>query len=324
MTPAEVDTRLSLLKIMLRIRMIVEEIASRYHEGNMRCPTHLSIGQEGVPAAFALAVRQDDYAVSTHRGHAHYLAKGGDLKAMIAEIYGKVTGCSKGRGGSMHLIDQSVGFMGTSAIVGNSIPIGVGLGLAAQLKGADQVSSVFFGDGATEEGVYYESLNFAAVRKLPVLFICENNLYSVYSPLRVRQPAERSIANVATAMGVPGTSHDGNDAYTAFLELKKAVERIRTGHGPRLLEFNVYRWREHCGPNFDNDIGYRSQDEFETWRQREPIATLRRSLSSLVACLDETELETLSMINSEIASAFEFAETSPFPPSTEAFSGEYA
>lgn len=324
MTPTEVDTRLSLLKIMLRIRMVEEEIASRYHQGNMRCPTHLSIGQEGVPAAFALAVRQDDYAVSTHRGHAHYLAKGGDLKAMIAEIYGKVTGCSKGRGGSMHLIDQSVGFMGTSAIVGNSIPIGVGLGLAAQLKGTDQVSCVFFGDGATEEGVYYESLNFAAVRKLPVLFICENNLYSVYSPLSVRQPAERSIANVATAMGVPGTKHDGNDAYTAFLEISEAVERIRTGQGPRLLEFDVYRWREHCGPNFDNDIGYRSQEEFESWKQREPIATLRRTLTSHVVALDEIEHEILSMINTEISIAFDFAEYSPFPPSAEAFSGEYA
>lgn len=324
MTPTEVDTRLSLLKIMLRIRMVEEEIASRYHEGKMRCPTHLSIGQEGVPAAFSLAIRKDDYAVSTHRGHAHYLAKGGDLKSMIAEIYGKATGCSKGRGGSMHLIDQSVGFMGTSAIVGNSIPIGVGLGLAAQLNGTDQISCVFFGDGATEEGVYYESLNFAAVRKLPVLFICENNLYSVYSPLSVRQPEGRSIANVSTAMGVPGTKLDGNDAYTAFLEITKAVERIRTGQGPRLLEFDVYRWREHCGPNFDNDIGYRTQDEFESWRQREPVATMRKALSSQMVALDKAEREIISMINSEVASAFEFAESSPFPLGSEAFSGEYA
>ena len=155
-----------------RIRTVEEEIVKRYSEQEMRCPTHLSIGQELVPSIYAEFISTNDYAVSTHRAHAHYLAKGGNLKKMIAEIYGKVTGCSKGLGGSMHLIDESVGFMGSTAIVGGTIPIGVGLGLSIQIKNENKISTVFLGDGAIEEGVFYESLNFAVLRELPVLFIC--------------------------------------------------------------------------------------------------------------------------------------------------------
>ena len=176
-------TSLKLLKTIMRIRAIEEKIASKYSENKMRCPTHLSIGQEAGPAAISECLSNNDFAVSTHRGHAHYLAKGGDLKSMISEIYGKVTGCSRGKGGSMHLIDKKVGFMGTSAIVGNSIPIGVGLALSCQLKKEKNISVIYLGDGAIEEGVFYESLNFAILRNLRVLFVCENNLYSVYSPL---------------------------------------------------------------------------------------------------------------------------------------------
>ena len=162
---------LDFYKSMYRIRSVEEEISKRYYEGKMRCPTHLSIGQEAVPAAFSKIALKSDFAVSSHRGHAHYLAKGGDLKSMIAEIYGKETGCSKGKGGSMHLIDLSVNFMGTSAIVGNSIPMGVGLGLSAKVKKTKQVSFIFFGDGAIEEGVFYESINFATLKKLPVVLL---------------------------------------------------------------------------------------------------------------------------------------------------------
>jgi len=154
----------------MRIRAVEEKIAAEYNNQRMRCPTHLSIGQEAVPSAISSCINKNDFAVSTHRGHAHYLAKGGDLKAMIAEIYGKETGCSKGKGGSMHLIDTKVGFMGTSAIVGNSIPVGVGLALSCKLKKSDQISIVYLGDGAVEEGVFYESLNFSILQKLRVLF----------------------------------------------------------------------------------------------------------------------------------------------------------
>jgi len=320
----ELDTRLKLLRTMHRIRMVEEEIALRYPQGNMRCPTHLSIGQEGVPAAIAECLRTDDYAVSTHRGHAHYLAKGGNLRSMLAEIYGKVTGCARGRGGSMHLIDTSVGFMGTSAIVGNSIPIGVGLGLAITLNGDDRVSCVFFGDGATEEGVYYESLNFAVVRKLPVIFLCENNLYSVYSPLEVRQPPGRSIAAVAGAIGVHTHAGDGNDAFATCQAIRNAVDAIRRGSGPWLLEFSTYRWREHCGPDYDNHIGYRTPEEFEQWKAREPIAQMRLSLSEAGFDVSAWEAPTLIELRAEVDAAFEFAESSPFPAPEEAYVGEYA
>jgi pyruvate dehydrogenase E1 component alpha subunit len=309
---------------MHRIRMVEEEIALRYPQGKMRCPTHLSTGQEGVAAAVAECLRADDYAVSTHRGHAHYLAKGGDLRAMIAEIYGKVTGCARGRGGSMHLVDTSVGFMGTSAIVGNSIPIGVGLALAASLKGRDQLSCVFLGDGATEEGVYYESLNFAAVRKLPVLFMCENNLYSVYSPLKVRQPPGRSIAAVAAAIGLHTHVGDGNDAFATWQVINAAIDAIRGGSGPWLLEFAVYRWREHCGPEYDNHIGYRTLEEFELWKAREPIAQMRDALGARAFDVDAWEPTVLGELRAEVNAAFEFAESSPFPSPQEAYTGEYA
>ncbi len=206
-----------------KIRRTEEEIANRYSEQEMRCPTHLSIGQELVPSIYAQFITKEDYAVSTHRAHAHYLAKGGNLKAMLAEIYGKKTGCSHGMGGSMHLIDKSVGFMGSTAIVGGTIPIGVGLGLSIQIKNEEKISTVFLGDGATEEGVFYESLNFTALKSLPVLFICENNLYSVYTKLEDRQPKNRKIHQLALAIGIEATHANGYDIEDTYFKLEKAI-----------------------------------------------------------------------------------------------------
>jgi TPP-dependent pyruvate/acetoin dehydrogenase alpha subunit len=319
-----VDLGLRLLRHMQRIRMVEQEIAERYPEGKMRCPTHLSIGQEAVSAAVAECVQSTDFAVSTHRGHAHYLAKGGSLKAMIAEIYGKVTGCSRGKGGSMHLVDLSVGFMGTSAIVGNSIPIGVGLALSAQLKGTSQISCIFLGDGSVEEGVFYESVNFAALRKLPALFICENNLYSVYSPLSVRQPEGRSIAAMVSAMGAHVAEGDGNNALECHRIIGDAVDAVRSGQGPWFLEFSTYRWREHCGPNFDNDIGYRSLEEFEHWKRMDPIHQLLQSLKAQRPMLDGSLQATISEIQAEVTEAFDYADKSPFPLAEQAYVGVYA
>ena len=194
---------LDLYKKAYRIRAVEKEISRRYSEEKMRCPVHLSIGQEAVfLQLFLLLLKKKDFTVSTHRGHAHYLAKGGSLKKMIAEIYGKETGCSKGKGGSMHLIDTSCNFMGTSAIVANSIPTGVGLGFLQNLKKKDKISYIFLGDAATEEGVFYESVNFSIIKSLPVIFICENNLYSVYSNLSVRQPKGRKIYKMCNSLGI--------------------------------------------------------------------------------------------------------------------------
>ncbi len=219
----DVETAKSLLYGMKRIRAVEETIAARYREGKMRCPTHLCTGQEAVSAGVGALLRPDDFAVSTHRAHGHYLGKGGDLKAMLAEIYGKATGCSSGKGGSMHLIDESVHFMGSTSIVGGTIPVGTGLGFSIWLHGTDQVSCVFLGDGAGEEGVFYESLNFAALKKLPVLYVCENNLYSVYSPLGVRQPEGRRIHEMARSIGVRSDSGDGNDVAEVYDKARRAI-----------------------------------------------------------------------------------------------------
>jgi pyruvate dehydrogenase E1 component alpha subunit len=262
--------------------------------------------------------------VSTHRGHAHYLAKGGNLNAMIAELYGKASGCSKGKGGSMHLIDLNVNFIGTSAIVGNSIPVGVGLALSIELKGTDQVSCIFLGDGAIEEGVFYESINFAAVRNLPVLFICENNLYSVYSPLSVRQPKGRSITKMVEAMGVKAGFGHGSDLINSKQLMEDAFNEVRAGHGPYFLEFSTYRWREHCGHDFDNEIGYRTKEEFLEWQAKDPLLILEKSLSE--AHLDTfKQIDKIKLsINSEVKTAFDFAEKSPFPLQHEAYGNVYA
>jgi TPP-dependent pyruvate/acetoin dehydrogenase alpha subunit len=315
---------LNLFQQMHRIRAIEEAIAHRYPEGKMRCPVHLSIGQEAIPAVFAAAIRKTDFAVSTHRGHAHYLAKGGDLTAMVAEIYGKATGCAKGKGGSMHLIDLAVNFMGTSAIVGNSIPIGVGLALSAQLKKTDQISCIFLGDGAVEEGVFYESVNFAVVRNLPVLFVCENNLYSVYSPLAVRQPKGRSIATMVNAMGIKVATGEGSDVESCHLIMQETVGAVRAGRGPYFLEFSTYRWREHCGHSFDNDIGYRTQEEFLDWQSRDPLLLLEKTLNDAEATVRQELNNIKAAVKSEIEVAFASAETAPFPDAREAYQDVYA
>jgi pyruvate dehydrogenase E1 component alpha subunit len=308
---------------MLRIRLIEETIAECYSECKMRCPTHLCIGQEAVSAAVGMVLRENDFVLSTHRSHGHYLAKGGDLNGMMAEIHGKATGCASGKGGSMHLIDKKVGFMGSTSIVGGTIPVAVGLGLSIQLKGTDQVSCVFFGDGATEEGVFYESLNFAALKKLPVLFVCENNLYSVYSPLNVRQPKSRNICHIVEAMGAPAEYGDGNDAIESFNMINRAVKNIRRGSGPYFFEFATYRWREHCGPNFDNDLGYRTEEEYLAWKERDPLKLLESELlSEGIIC--KRDIEEMSVkIQQEIEQALDYAENSPFPEPEEAFRGLY-
>ena len=309
---------------MRRIRFVEETIAQRYGEGKMRCPTHLSVGQEAVAAAVGLALRKDDVAVSGHRAHAHYLGKGGNLKAMIAEIYGKATGCARGKGGSMHLIDESVGFKGSTAIVGGTVPIGVGMAYAIKLRGADQVSCIFLGDAVVEAGGFFESANFAALKRLPVLFICENNFYSVYSPLSVRQPAGRRIHEMVAGLGLKVLHGDGNDAQFAFDAADRAVSGIRVGGGPVFIEFSTYRWREHCGPFYDNDIGYRSEQEFEEWKRKEPIARLEKELLEN-GVVTRTELDDMDRaIERETEEAFEFAEASPFPDPEEAFTGLYA
>ncbi|MEQ8507679.1 MAG: thiamine pyrophosphate-dependent dehydrogenase E1 component subunit alpha [Rhodospirillaceae bacterium] len=318
------DTQLELLRRIKRIRHVEEEIARRYPEGKMRCPTHLSIGQEGVAAAVGLALSKDDLAVSGHRAHAHYLGKGGNLEAMLAEIYGKASGCCGGKGGSMHLIDEDVGFMGSTAIVAGTVPVGVGLAYGIKFKKLKQVSCVFHGDAVVEAGVFFESVNFAVLKNLPVLFVCENNLYSVYSPLSVRQPSERSIADMVKGLGISSQSGDGNDASAVYQMTLDAVGKIRAGQGPQFLEFSTYRWREHCGPFYDNDIGYRTEEEFNEWKAKDPLTRLRATLEENGTLDSSIEDKIDKEIHLEVEAAFQFAEDSDFPEASAAYTDLYA
>lgn len=306
MSQTQTTHSLKLYREVLRIRMIEEAIADRYKEQKMRCPVHLSIGQEAVAVGVCKAALHSDYLISNHRAHAHYLAKGGDLKAMIAEIYGKSTGCCLGRGGSMHLVDLSVGMIGSTPIVGGSLPVGVGLAFATKLKKQNNVTIVFFGEGATEEGVFAESINFAALKNLPVLFVCENNLYSVYSPLDVRQPAARSRVAIAEAHGMIARHGDGNDVEEVYRIAQESIQAIRKGQGPIFLEFDTYRHREHCGPNYDNHIGYRTEEEFQQWETKCPLKLYAKEFAEQLPRLRNE-------ITKEIEEAFVFAENSPFP-----------
>jgi pyruvate dehydrogenase E1 component alpha subunit len=309
---------------MLRIRMIEEAIAGRYHEQEMRCPVHLCIGQEAIAVGVCANLLKEDYVLSTHRSHGHYLAKGGDLKAMLAEIYGKGTGCSMGRGGSMHLVDLDVGFLGAIPIVGSIIPIAVGTAFGTSMKGESRISVVFIGDAAMEEGVFSESLNFASLKKLPAIFVCENNFFSVYSPLSVRQPAERDNIAIAKAYGIYTDKGDGNDVIEIYEKSAKAIDNLRQGLGPAYIEFDTYRWREHCGPNFDNDIGYRTEAEYLAWRKRCPVEHFERLLKD-EGILSDTEVgEMEKRIAAEIEEAFHFAQSSPFPSKEELYPHLYA
>ncbi len=298
---------------MLRIRRVEERIADLYPAQEMRCPVHLSIGQEAVSVGVSAALSRDDTVFGGHRSHGHYLAKGGDLRAMLAELHGKAAGCARGNGGSMHLVDPSAGFLGATAIVASAIPIAVGAALAAVMRREPLVSVAFFGEGAAEEGVFLESLSFAALKALPVVFVCENNLYSVYSPLSVRQPPGREVFALARAIGVEASQDDGNDVLAVLARAREAVEKARRGEGPTLLEFMTYRWREHCGPSYDNHLGYRSEAEFEEWRRRCPIARLgdRLLAEGVLAAGDIAEME--ERLAEEIEEGVRFARESPYP-----------
>lgn len=312
--PAQPDREalLRMYRSMLRIRMVEESIADRYAEQEMRCPVHLSIGQEASAVGVCHALRHTDRVFSTHRCHAHYLGMDGDLRAMLAEIYGKAAGCIGGRGGSMHLTDPAKGMIASVPIVASSIPLAVGAALSDQIDGDDNVSVAFFGDGSVEEGVFHESANFASLRKLPVLFVCENNLYSVYTPLHERQP-QRDLTELARGHDMPAVKADGNDVAAVFRAATEAVERARQGGGPTFLLFDTYRWREHCGPGFDNHIGYRTEEEYLSWHSRCPIDFQRKGLQGAGIVTTETEAAWVAELKHEIDAAFDFAKSAPLP-----------
>ena len=308
----KVSQKIELYRKMLRIRRIEEAIADRYSEWEMRCPMHLSIGQEAVAVGVSSALSNEDLAFSGHRAHAHYLAKGGDLKALLAEMYGMSSGCCGGRGGSMHLTDLSVGFQASTPIVGGTIPVAVGAAWAMQKNGVDAVSVVFFGDGCFEEGVVHESLNYAALKSLPVIFVCENNEYSVYTQLRHRQP-KREIYKIARAHGLSAYVEDGNDVVTVEKIASMAISNARKGDGPQFLEFYTHRWREHCGPNEDDDLGYREDGELQSWKTRCPLKLLEKELYKDIATFEVMRDDMEATIAQEIDNSFTFAKSGQSP-----------
>lgn len=308
--------RLDLYRSMARIRAIEQGIARHYADQEMRCPVHLSVGQEAAAVGACAALRKSDFALSGHRSHSHYLGKGGNLKSMMAEIYGKATGCAGGKGGSMHLIDLEAGFLGAVPIVGSTIPIAAGVALAAQMRGDDNVTMIFLGEGATETGVFYETVNFAGLKNLPMVFLVENNFFSVYSPMDVRQKGEDRILDIARAHGIEAHRGDGNDVEQVYRMSKVAVDKARAGGGPSLLEFTTYRWLEHCGPNYDNDIGYRTEEEFQQWKARDPLPAFEASLLK-AGVATSAELDAVRKASdAEIEDAIAYAKAGPWPEVT--------
>ncbi len=295
-----------LYQALYRIRRVEEEVARVYPTDRIKSPVHLSIGQEAVSVGVCAALQPQDVVFGTYRGHALYLAKGGDLRAMIAELYGKVTGCARGKGGSMHLIAPQAGMMGASAVVGTTIPNAVGYAYAMKLRREHALVVSFFGDGATEEGVFSESLNFAVLKKLPILFVCENNQYAIHTHQRQRQ-GNPDICERARAFGLPAERIENNDVLALMERSREVTATIRSGMGPHFLEVMTYRWTEHVGPGEDFHLGHRSDAEARPWRDGDQV----RRLAMMIEPTERRRIE--QEVEAEIAAAFAFGEESAYP-----------
>ncbi|GAB4520621.1 MAG: thiamine pyrophosphate-dependent dehydrogenase E1 component subunit alpha [Anaerolineae bacterium] len=305
----ESDTRHAMLRRMLEIRMAEEQIQGLFLQNLVRGTTHLCIGQEASSVGMAWALQPGDTVTCTYRGHGHALAMGMSIKALMAEMMGKASGCCGGKGGSMHMTDASVGLLGANAIVGGHIPLAVGAGFSAQVLGEKRVSVAIFGDGTANIGAFHESLNMASVWKLPVVFICENNLYGEYSPVALTTPLEH-IADRAPAYGMPGVMVDGQDVEAVCDAIQAAFTRARSGDGPTLVEVKTYRYRGHSRTD---QAPYRPAGELESWLQRDPIDILKTRMIA-DGQLDETEFSELKDATERLVyEAIEWAKSEPFP-----------
>ncbi|HJN24259.1 MAG TPA: thiamine pyrophosphate-dependent dehydrogenase E1 component subunit alpha [Rhodospirillales bacterium] len=288
------------------VRRSEERIADIYPSDRIKSPVHLSIGQEAVAVGVCDVLGPQDYAAGTYRGHAMYLARNGNLPAMMAELYGKAGGCAAGKGGSMHLVDMENKIIGCSAVVSTNIPIAVGFALKLKRHNERALIACFLGDGASEEGVFYESLNFAALHSLPILFICENNALAIHTPIEKRW-ASNDLGMRVKGFGVRFQITEDPDIFRIRSLAAKAIDRIRQGQGPELIECHTYRWREHVGPNEDLDADYRSPEAFAHWQENDQIPRLAAMLS------DEARQNLEDSVEKEIAEAITFAEQGSFP-----------
>jgi pyruvate dehydrogenase E1 component alpha subunit len=312
-----------LVREMLRIRTIEERLADLYRDQEMRTPTHFSIGQEAVAVGVSAVLTPQDVAYSGHRCHAHFLAKGGDLNGMVAELYGRETGTARGRGGSVHLSAPEVGFVASSAILGQTMAAAVGSAWTFAMDGAPRVAVSYFGDGVAEEGIFHESLNFAVVKRVPVVFVCENNGYSTHTPLEVRQPRGIAIWQRAEHAGMPAALVDGNDVFAVRAAADTAVAWARGGHGPAFIECTTYRWREHVGPNWDYDLGYRSKAEVDAWIARCPVQRASGGLVASGLCSDTDVANWRAEFLDDVNAAVAAAKTAPFPSVDHLLDGTY-
>lgn len=311
-----VTDQLNMLRLMYRIRRFEERLIELHKVGSLPGFVHLYIGEEAIAVGVCAALRLDDRITSTHRGHGHLIAKGAEVSRMMAELFGKVDGCCRGKGGSMHIMDFELGILGTNGIVGGGIPIATGAAFADKHRGADKVTVAFFGDGASNQGVFFEAMNLASLWKLPVIFVCENNGYTEWTP--TEQLTAGTIAERGTAMGVPGEQIDGNDVLVVREAATRAVLRARAGEGPTLIECRTYR---HHGHNQGEEAftgNYRDADEIARWRAADPI---KRFAERLVTAAHATEAELAGIDGEELArveDAVAFAEASPYPDPEEA------
>lgn len=291
----ESNNEVSLLHGMLLIRRIEEALIAEYPKQEIRCPVHFSIGQEAIAVGVSSNLTRHDWVVSNHRCHAHYIAKGGNLKSFIAELYGKESGCCLGRGGSMHLTDLNAGFLTGIPIVGSSMPIAAGVAMSQSWGKLESITVAYIGDAAAESGSFHETLNFASLHNLPLLTICENNEYSIFTPLSQRQPMNRTISDLASSHGVKTYRGNGDNILEVVEVTREARNYILTNSRPAFIEFNTYRLLEHCGPNFDDDLNYRDPSDVKNFTNRDPISILLKKLiqerkfsSKELALMDET------------------------------------
>jgi pyruvate dehydrogenase E1 component alpha subunit len=320
-SPNAPPLRLEMHRQLLRVRHGEHLLARLYKDQEMRTPTHFGLGQEAVAVGVCSALNADDVVYSHHRCHNHYLAKGGDFEALAAELYGRETGCSAGRGGSVHLTARDKGFIVSSAILGETVAVATGSALAFKMDGVSRVAVSFFGEAACEEGIFYESVNYAAVHALPILYVCENNLYSTESPLSVRQPAGTDLCERLLSFKIPSERVDGNDVMAVHEATARRVAGVRAGRGPVFLECMTYRWLEHVGPNFDHDLGrtYRTEQALREWMERCPV---KRNATALIAegITSEAELDRLDAeVLAETEAAVKRARQAPFPATVHLF-----
>lgn len=308
---------------MLTIRRFEERMLEQQAAGALPGGVHTYIGEEAVAVGICAHLRSDDYITSTHRGHGHIIAKGGEAKLMMAELFGKKTGYCKGKGGSMHIADFSIGILGANGIVGGGLPIATGAGLAAKLRGSDQVAVCFFGDGAASQGTFHEAVNLAAVWKLPVVYVCENNKYAVTTPA-AKVISVEDVADRGAAYGIPGVAVDGQDVMAVYEVAEAAVKRAREGGGPSLLECKTYRFMGHMGGADPVGDGYRRQAELEEWQRRDPISSFAASLQERDLLTSEEATGIDAKIKAELDQAVAFAEQSPLPAPEEALEDLFA